>query len=191
MCTIATVYMTWQNGWSFLSKARFGRWVLSSPVSVYLSGCLCVYQSLACPHDKTSAIQVRITKFGTEVQNTLVKIPIIWWDGRPWSSRTNLTWKSNFTSFWACLHPFKLESPNLDQKCILVQLRSLLINLRFNFIFNRKALTYLRCFVSYLARPCRRSQWDSSWIPMESVSSLDHVESTKVLPGIIDKHFDG
>ena len=74
-------------------------------VSVRVS--VCVYQSLACPHDNSSAAQPRITKFGTE------------------------TWKSNFTSFWARPHdnlsPVKLESPNWDQKCILVWLRSILI----------------------------------------------------------------
>ena len=44
--------------------------------------CVCVYQSLACPLvcvsiPCSSAVQARITKFGSEVQNTLVKIPII------------------------------------------------------------------------------------------------------------------
>ena len=31
----------------------------------------------ACPHYNSPPIQVRITKFGPEVQNTLVKIPIV------------------------------------------------------------------------------------------------------------------
>ena len=39
--------------------------------------CVCVYQSLACPHDNSSAPQASITKFGSEMQNTLVKMPII------------------------------------------------------------------------------------------------------------------
>ena len=39
--------------------------------------CVCVYQSLACPHDNSSPAQARITKFGAEKQNTLVKIPIV------------------------------------------------------------------------------------------------------------------
>ena len=39
------------------------------------SVCVCVYQSLACPHNNLSAVQARITKFGSEMQNTLVKIP--------------------------------------------------------------------------------------------------------------------
>ena len=38
--------------------------------------CLCVYQSLACPHENSSPVQARIAKFWPEVQNTLVKIPV-------------------------------------------------------------------------------------------------------------------
>ena len=64
--------------------------------------CVCVYQSLACPHDNSSAVHARITKF--ETQNTLVKMPIVFGGDRPWPSRSNLTWKSKFTSFWACPH---------------------------------------------------------------------------------------
>ena len=68
--------------------------------------CVCVYQSRACPHDNSSPIQARITKFGPEMQNTLVWVPIVLGDDRPWSSRSNLTWKSNFTPFWACSHHY-------------------------------------------------------------------------------------
>ena len=32
----------------------------------------------ACLRDNLSSVQARITKFGTEVQNTLVKIPFVW-----------------------------------------------------------------------------------------------------------------
>ena len=56
---------------TFLPKASFGLRVLSLHVSV------CVHQSLACPHDNSSPVQARITKFGPEKQNTLVKIPIV------------------------------------------------------------------------------------------------------------------
>ena len=63
-----------------------------------------VYQSLACPRDNSSAVHARITKFGWETQNTLVKMPIIFGGDWPWPSRSNLTWKSKFTSFWACPH---------------------------------------------------------------------------------------
>ena len=70
------------------------------------SVCVCVYQSRACPDDNSSPIQARITKFGPEMQNTLVWIPIVLGDDRPWSSRSNLTWKSNFAPFWACSHHY-------------------------------------------------------------------------------------
>ena len=68
--------------------------------------CMCVYQSRACPLDNSSPSQAGITKFGPEMQNTLVWVPIVFGDDRPWSSRSNLTWKSNFTSFWACSHHY-------------------------------------------------------------------------------------
>ena len=62
----------------------------------------CVYQSQACPHGNSLLVQARITKLGTKVQKTLVKVPIVFGPDRPWPSRSNLIWKSNFTSFWAC-----------------------------------------------------------------------------------------
>ena len=64
--------------------------------------CVCVYQSLACPHDNSSPVQARITKFGPEKQNTLVKIPIVLRGNWPWPSRSNLTSNSKLTPFWAC-----------------------------------------------------------------------------------------
>ena len=63
---------------------------------------VCVYQSRVCPHDNSPLVQAKITKFGTKMQKTLVKVSIVFGDYRPWPSRSNLTWKSNFTSFWAC-----------------------------------------------------------------------------------------
>ena len=68
--------------------------------------CVCVSvslcQSLACPRDNSRPVQARITKFGTQVYKTLVKIPIVL--GGDWSlpSRSNLPSKSKFTPFWAC-----------------------------------------------------------------------------------------
>ena len=44
----------------------------------------------AYPDHNSSPIQVRITKFGPEVQNSLVKVPIILGDNSPWPSRSNL-----------------------------------------------------------------------------------------------------
>ena len=38
------------------------------------------------------------------MQNTLVGIPIVFGDDRPWPSRSNLTCKSNLTPFWVCPH---------------------------------------------------------------------------------------
>ena len=48
--------------------------------------CLCVYQSLACPHENSSPVQARIAKCWPEVQNTLVKILIVLEIDWCWSS---------------------------------------------------------------------------------------------------------
>ena len=57
-----------------------------------------------CPHHNSTPIQARITKFGPEVQNTLVKIPIAVGGGGgggnwPWPSRSNMTWNVKFSGF--------------------------------------------------------------------------------------------
>ena len=44
----------------------------------------------ACSDHKSSPIQARITKFGPEVENSLVKVPIILGGNWPWPSRSNL-----------------------------------------------------------------------------------------------------
>ena len=44
----------------------------------------------ACPDHNSLHIQVRITKFGPEVENSLVKVPIILGGNWPWPSRSNL-----------------------------------------------------------------------------------------------------
>ena len=95
-----------------LPDANFGFWILWSPASV----CVCVYQSIACPHDNSSPVQARITQFGLQMKNTLVKIPIVFLffcffffflggggiefelQGQLWLK------KSKFIPFWACLH---------------------------------------------------------------------------------------
>ena len=64
--------------------------------------CVCVCQSLACPRDNLEPVQARIAKFGPKMQKTLVKFPIVLGGNWPWPSRSNLTSKSEFTSFWAC-----------------------------------------------------------------------------------------
>ena len=42
-------------------------------------------------------IQARITKFGPEVENNLVKIPIVLGGNWPWPSRSNLIWNVKFS----------------------------------------------------------------------------------------------
>ena len=90
----------------FLSEASFGLRVLSLPASVCLClrvfVCPCVYQSRACPHDNSQLVQARVIKCRTKVQKSLVKVPLVLGDDRPWPCRSNLTWKFNFTTFWAC-----------------------------------------------------------------------------------------
>ena len=78
----------------FLPEASFGLRVLSLPVSVGLCVRVRVYQSQACPHDNSPLLPARIAKFGTKVQGTLVKVPIVFGDDRSWPSRSNLIWKS-------------------------------------------------------------------------------------------------
>ena len=61
----------------FLLEASFGRRVLSLPAPVCLSIHLSVCQSQVCPHDNSSLVQAKSTKFRPEVENTLVKILIV------------------------------------------------------------------------------------------------------------------
>ena len=72
-------------------------------VCVCLSVCLSVCQSLACPDDNSGPVQARIAKFAPKMQKTLVKVPIVLGGNWPWPSRSNLTSKSEFTPFWACM----------------------------------------------------------------------------------------
>ena len=64
----------------FLHEGNFGLQLLSLPASVslcvHVAVCLCVYQSRACPHDNSPLVEAKITKFGVEVQKTLIKVPI-------------------------------------------------------------------------------------------------------------------
>ena len=79
--------------WWFLPKASFGLRVLSSPACVCVSVCVCesVCQSLACLCNNSGPVQARITKFGSKMQNTLVKVPIVLGGNWPSPSRSNLT----------------------------------------------------------------------------------------------------
>ena len=90
---------------NFITRGQF--WpsgIVLACVCVSVCPCVlvCVYQSQACPHDNSPLVRARIIKFGTKVQKTLVKVPIVFGDDQSWPSRLDLTWKSNFTSFWAC-----------------------------------------------------------------------------------------
>ena len=66
--------------------------------------CPCGRQSRACPRDNLSLVPARITKFEPDMQNNLVKIPIVLGIDWSWPSRSNLTLKSKFTQFLACPH---------------------------------------------------------------------------------------
>ena len=76
--------------------------------------CPCGRQSRACPCDNLSLVLTRITKFEPDMQNILVKIPIVFGVDWPWPSSSNLTWKSKFTLFWAfpCNHSPTIEVGN-------------------------------------------------------------------------------
>ena len=71
-----------------------GQFWLSGIVIACVCGSVrpCVYQSRACPHNDSSPVVARITKFAPDVQNILIKVPIVFGDDRPWPSRSNLTW---------------------------------------------------------------------------------------------------
>ena len=107
--------ITYTGKMSFLPEASFGLRVLSLPACVCV--CRCVRQSWACPSDNSSTVHARITKFVPEKQNTLVKIPIVFWGNWPWPSRSNLTSNSKLTPFWAC--------PNHYSPPILVRISKL------------------------------------------------------------------
>ena len=64
---------------------------LSVCVCVCVYVCVCVRQSSVCPDDNLSPAQATITKFGPEVQNTLIKMPIVLGVHWPWPSRSNWT----------------------------------------------------------------------------------------------------
>ena len=89
----------------WLSKASFGLWVLSLPLSVHPS-----IRHQVCPRKNPSPVQARTITFGPKMQNTLVKVPIVLGGNQPWHSRSNLRSKSKFTPFWAC--PHYNSSPN-------------------------------------------------------------------------------
>ena len=172
---------------TLFTRGQFWGYCRCLRLCVCVSVCVrvCVYQSQACPHDNSPLVQARTTKFGTKVQKTMVKVPVVFWDDRSWLSRSNSTWKSNFTSFWACpLHnssAVQARSTKFGPKCLPL-LRFILIldliGLIFTFIFNLETdfSTKFICapFVLYLVRPVAcKYQWDHRWRPIESVWAFD------------------
>ena len=152
------------SSWVFTRGQFWPSGVVVACVCVSVCSCVhvCVCQSRACPHDNSPLVQVRITKFGTKVQKTLVKVPIVFGDDRTWPSRSSLTWKSNFTSFWAC-PPHNSSAvqaritkfgPKMHLSTVKIPINLVLI---FTFIFNLETdfSTKFICalFVLYLVRP--------------------------------------
>ena len=110
----------------FLLEAIFGPRVMSLPVSVCPCVRMCVYQSRACPHDNSSLVEAKITKFRTRRAKSLS------------ISTRGKFWPPGIVS--ACICPsvhhqfvyaitynlFKLGTLNLDHRCKRPWLRSLL-----------------------------------------------------------------
>ena len=126
------------SGWhQFLPEASFGLRVLSMPASV----CVCMYASvcvsLCVNHLLVREITLDPFKLGSpslthQCKANWLRTLLFLWNDRLWPS--NLTWKSKFTLFCACEllravnhNQLKPGFPNLDQKCILALLGSLLI----------------------------------------------------------------
>ena len=77
-------------------------------LSVPVCPCMCVTLGVSItPRDNSGLVQVRITKFGPKMQNTVVKVSFFLLNGGAINlepSRSNLTWRSKFTPCWACPH---------------------------------------------------------------------------------------
>ena len=99
---IVSHYICLDTGKIYRNRFVFTRGQFWPPGIVVACVCPCGRQSPACPRDNISPYQPRITKFEPDVENTLVKIPIVLRDD--WLSRSNLTLKSKFALFWACPH---------------------------------------------------------------------------------------
>ena len=103
-------FLTFPNDAFSLKNSFSPRTVLAIGYCPCLRLCVCprvcqsVCQSLARPHDNSRPVQARITKFRPKMQKTLVKAPIVFKGNWSWPSRSNLTWKSEFTPFWARLN---------------------------------------------------------------------------------------
>ena len=143
---------------TFLPEASFGLRVLSSAVSVGLwSVCVCINHELVrtiTHRSFTLGSPDWDQRFKTPRFRTLLFFGMIDIDlqGQIWLENQSLP---HFEIVCNVTHqPFKLESLNLDQKCILSLLRLVLI---FTFIFNPKTYfsvkSFCTLFVLYLVRP--------------------------------------
>ena len=125
-CLLFNTNTQWHQ---FLPLASFGLRVLLLPASVCVSMCLCVYQSLACPHDNSGTIQTRITKFGPKMQKTLfffIVLGAVNLDLQGQIQLKSLTLPNFDLVHTIIRHMFKLRSPNLHQRCKIAWLRPLL-----------------------------------------------------------------
>ena len=138
------------------------------------------------------------------MQNTLVWIPIVFWDDRPWSSRSNLTWKSNFAPFWACSHHYSSAiQARITKFGPKMHLNTVKIPTNFGLDWFWSSLSFsilkpiflpnlFAPFCVYLVRPVAcKYYWDHRWRPIESVWLLtEHTICRKSSRSIsIDNHF--
>ena len=93
---------------TFIPEASFGLRVLSSPASVGL----CVRVCVCINHELVRTITHRPFKLGSPNLDQRCKTPwfrsqlFVGMIDRPWSSRSNVTWKSNLTPFWIRSHHY-------------------------------------------------------------------------------------
>ena len=95
------------NGQSIFTRVQF--WpsgIVVACVCVYVCVCLCVRQSWACPSDNSSTVQARITKFGPEKQNTLVKIPIVFFGQWTLTFKVKFNFKLKIDPILSLSEPF-------------------------------------------------------------------------------------
>ena len=115
----------------FLPQVSFGPQVLSLPASVWVcvSMCVRICQPQACPHHNSSPLQARITKLGSEMQNTLIKLPVVLW-ANDLDLQDEILLKTPNLSHFELVRTIthyllKLGSPNLDQRYKTPWLKSL------------------------------------------------------------------
>ena len=95
------------TGQSIFTRGQF--WpsgIVVACVCVYVCVCLCVRQSWACPSDNSSTVQARITKFGPEKQNTLVKIPVVFFGQWTLTFKVKFNFKLKIDPILSLSEPF-------------------------------------------------------------------------------------